>query len=63
MCYQTASSASPAGRAALRHGVVILLVPALSLFIAILALIYSRRTPRKRFSSLLSSELVHPDRN
>jgi len=45
LCYQTAATTGAAGRAALRHGVVILLVPATSLFTAILALIGSRRNP------------------
>jgi len=43
VCYQTAARAGVLGRAALRHGIVVLLVPAITLFSAILALIYSRR--------------------
>jgi hypothetical protein len=45
LCYQSAAASGAAGRAALRHGVVILLVPAISLFVGILALIYRRRNP------------------
>jgi len=47
MCYQSAAASGEQGRAALRHGVLILLVPAASLFLGILALIYRRNTPRR----------------
>jgi hypothetical protein len=43
MCYQTAAGASAPGREALRHGILVLLVPAVSLFLGIFALIYRRR--------------------
>ena len=43
MCYQNAASSGAQGRAALRHGILILLAPALSLFSAIFVLIYRRR--------------------
>jgi hypothetical protein len=43
MCYQDAASSGAQGRAALRHGILILLAPALSLFCSILVLIYRRR--------------------
>ena len=43
MCYQNAAASGAQGRAALRHGILILLVPALTLFSAILVLIYRRR--------------------
>lgn len=43
MCYQNASAAGAQGREALRHGILILLLPTLSLFIGIFALIYHRR--------------------
>jgi hypothetical protein len=45
MCYQTAAASAAPGREALRHGIVILLVPAVSLFAGICALIYRRRNP------------------
>jgi hypothetical protein len=45
MCYQNAASSGAQGRLALRHGILILLLPALSLFLGILVLIYSRRDP------------------
>jgi hypothetical protein len=45
MCYQNAASSGAQGREALRHGILILLVPALSLFIGIFSLIYRRRNP------------------
>jgi len=45
MCYQNAAASGEQGRAALRHGILILLLPAVSLFIGIFVLIYSRRHP------------------
>jgi hypothetical protein len=46
MCYQNAAASGAVGRAALRHGVLILLVPAIGLFCGILALLYRRGHPR-----------------
>jgi hypothetical protein len=43
MCYQSAAAAPAAGRDALRHGILILLCPTLSLFVGIFGLIYRRR--------------------
>jgi hypothetical protein len=43
MCYQNASAAGTQGREALRHGILVLMLPTLSLFVGILALIYRRR--------------------
>jgi hypothetical protein len=43
MCYQTAAASGAPGREALRHGILILLVPAASLFLGICGLIYRRR--------------------
>lgn len=43
MCYQTAAASAAPGREALRHGILILLVPAASLFLGIFCLIYRRR--------------------
>ncbi|MGH9712138.1 MAG: hypothetical protein ACRD5M_02435 [Candidatus Acidiferrales bacterium] len=43
MCYQSASATGTQGRDALRHGILVLLLPTLSLFIGIFALIYHRR--------------------
>jgi len=45
MCYQNAAASGEQGRAALRHGILILLLPALSLFFGIFALIYRRNNP------------------
>jgi hypothetical protein len=44
MCYQNAASSGAQGRVALRHGILILLLPALSLFIGIFLLMYRRNT-------------------
>lgn len=47
MCYQNAAAADSHGRTALQHGILILLLPALSLFLGIFGLMYHRRnTPR-----------------
>jgi hypothetical protein len=43
MCYQSAAASSAPGREALRHGILVLLVPAISLFMGIFAFIYRRR--------------------
>jgi len=43
MCYQNAASSGAQGRAALRHGILVLLVPALSLFLGVFLFIYCRR--------------------
>jgi len=43
MCYQSAAASGAQGRAALRHGIWILLVPACSVFLGICVLIYRRR--------------------
>ena len=45
MCYQSAASSGSEGRLALRHGILILLLPAVSLFVGIFVLIYHRRDP------------------
>jgi hypothetical protein len=43
MCYQTAAASTAPGREALRHGILILLVPAVSLLAGIFAFTYLRR--------------------
>jgi len=43
MCYQTAAASDAPGREALRHGILVLLVPAAALFLGVLALVYRRR--------------------
>jgi hypothetical protein len=43
MCYQSAAASGEQGRQALRHGILVLLFPTVSLFLGIFALIYSRR--------------------
>ncbi len=43
MCYQSAAASGEQGRQALRHGILILMFPTLSLFLGIFGLIYSRR--------------------
>jgi len=43
MCYQTAAASGAPVREALRHGILILLLPAISLFLGIFAYIYRRR--------------------
>jgi len=46
MCYQTAAASGAPGREALRHGILILLLPAVCLFLGIFFLIYRRNTSR-----------------
>ena len=43
MCYQNASASGPQGAQALRYGILILMLPTLTLFTGIFALIYRRR--------------------
>jgi hypothetical protein len=43
MCYQNAAASGAQGSAALRHGSLILLLPALSVFLGIFVFIYRRR--------------------
>lgn len=43
MCYQSAAASGAQGSEALRHGILILLFPTLSLFVGIFGLIYARR--------------------
>lgn len=48
MCYQSAAASAAQSRAALRHGILILLLPAVGLFGGIFALIYLRRNAYHR---------------
>jgi hypothetical protein len=43
MCYQNAAGSGPQGREALRHGILALLLPTVSLFLGIFVLLYRRR--------------------
>lgn len=43
MCYNDAAAQSKAGIRALQHGIVVLLIPALVLFVAVFAGAYRRR--------------------
>ena len=43
MCYQSAAATGAQGREVLRHGILVLLLPSVSLFFGIFALIYKRR--------------------
>lgn len=45
MCYQTAAASATPGRDALREGIWILLLPAVSLFLGIFLIMYRRRNP------------------
>jgi hypothetical protein len=47
MCYQTAAASGIPGREALRHGILILLLPAASLFLGIFVVIYLRSKPAR----------------
>lgn len=43
MCYQNASASGVQGREALRHGILVLLFPTLTIFLGIFGLVYRRR--------------------
>jgi hypothetical protein len=43
MCYQNAAASGSQGREALRQGILVLLVPTISLFLGIFGLLYTRR--------------------
>lgn len=43
MCYQNASATGAQGAQALRHGILVLLFPTISLFVGIFTLTYRRR--------------------
>jgi hypothetical protein len=43
MCYQSAAAGGDRSRVALQHGILILLIPSVGLFVGIFGLIYSRR--------------------
>jgi hypothetical protein len=43
MCYQSAAATGDHSRVALQHGILILLIPSVSLFVGIFGLIYTRR--------------------
>jgi hypothetical protein len=43
MCYQNAAASGVQGRTALQHGILILLLPALSVFAGVFVVIYRRR--------------------
>lgn len=46
MCYQNVAGSGSGGRAALRHGILILLVPAATLFLGLLCILYRRSSFR-----------------
>jgi len=43
MCYQNAAASGAQGRVALRHAILILLLPAVTLFFGVFGLVYRRR--------------------
>ncbi len=43
MCYQNAANSGPQGAAALRHGIMVLMIPPLTIFTGILGMLYQRR--------------------
>jgi hypothetical protein len=57
MCYQNAAATGTQGRSALQHGILVLFVPAISIFGGILLLLYTRRhvSARSAVPSLLKS--------
>jgi len=51
MCYQSAAASGAQGRVALRHAILILLSPAVTLFFGVFGLIFRRDSTRKIRSS------------
>ena len=43
MCYQNAAATGPQGTEALRHAILVLIIPPVAMFSAILGLLYQRR--------------------
>jgi len=43
MCYQNAAATGPQGTEALRHAILVLIIPPVAMFTAILGLLYQRR--------------------
>jgi hypothetical protein len=43
LCYQSAAAGGDRSRVALQHGILVLLIPSVGLFVGIFGLIYSRR--------------------
>ena len=56
MCYQNAANSGPQGAAALRHGIIVLMIPPLTIFTGILGMLYQRRN-----SSRAGEELPAPE--
>ena len=45
LCYQSGAASGAQGRVALRHAILILLLPAVTLFFGVFGLVYRRRNP------------------
>jgi hypothetical protein len=58
MCYQGAAASGAQGAAALRHGIMILMVPTLALFVGIFGLIYHRRNVARLSGAEATSKVV-----
>jgi hypothetical protein len=59
MCYQSAAASGARGKVALQHGILILALPAISIFSALLFLLYSRRNVNE---SVLQARELDQDR-
>jgi len=60
MCYQNAAASGPQGVKALQHGILVLLVPTLSMFVGLLTLVYRRRDVSRADDPISSEESVAP---
>jgi hypothetical protein len=56
MCYQNAANSGPQGAAALRHGIIVLMIPPLTIFSGILGMLYQRRNSSRAGEELPSTE-------
>jgi hypothetical protein len=63
MCYQNAAATGAQGRLAFQHGILILFIPAVSIFCGILGLLYFRRHVAYRSSrgSFGMGEILSPE--
>jgi hypothetical protein len=61
MCYQNAAASGARGKVALQHGILILALPAISIFGALLFLLYSRRNVNASVMDRSDLETLHDE--
>jgi hypothetical protein len=63
MCYQGAAASGAQGASALRHGIMILMVPTLAVFVGIFGLIYHRRNVARLSGTDVAADAVTAPRS